>query len=193
MAVTYEYRDGNSQVGTMTCDRECGATFNDGEADITASAFRQRARAAGWKSVRPNPYLQEDVCPQCHAEVTDFEVKARGRQHAAMSMYAENDGRFPDDAPVLVRFPLKDSDPRDDWPWLPGTILGQCPGYNHAPGDEWHVVVDGRGDLAEPDPETPGEWTYPACFRTADEIQLTTEEEWARRSIPAPTTESEDT
>jgi hypothetical protein len=100
-----------------------------------------------------------------------------------MSMYAENDGRFPDDAPVMVRFPLKGSDPRETWPWLPGTILGQCPG----PTSEWHVVIDGRGDLAEPDPETPGEWTYPACYRTADEIQRTTEEEWAARSIPAPT------
>ncbi|MGI5293304.1 hypothetical protein ACQEVF_59705 [Nonomuraea polychroma] len=103
-----------------------------------------------------------------------------------MSMYAENDGRFPDDAAVLVRYPLKGDDDRDNWPWLPGSILGQCPG----PGPEWHVVIDGRGDLAEPDPDHPGEWLYPACFRTAEEIQLTTEDEWARRSTPSPTSEA---
>jgi hypothetical protein len=86
-----------------------------------------------------------------------------------VSTYAENDGRFPDESPVLVRYPLKDGAPRDIWPWLPGTILGQChPGTGE---QEWHVVVDGRDDLAVPDLEDPGGLLYPACFRTADEIR----------------------
>jgi len=86
-------------------------------------------------------------------------------------MYADNDGRFPDDSVVLVRYPLP-SDRQDDrtaWPWLRGTILGQC-----GP-DEWHIVVDGVEELGEPDPDdSDGELLYPACFRDSSEIHNTT-------------------
>ncbi|MEU4234317.1 hypothetical protein AB0F17_59430 [Nonomuraea sp. NPDC026600] len=67
MAVTYEAQ-GAGHVGTMTCDRECGGAFYDGETDTTASAFRRRAREAGWGSERPNAYQQWDVCPACRVK-----------------------------------------------------------------------------------------------------------------------------
>jgi hypothetical protein len=89
-----------------------------------------------------------------------------------VSRYQENDGRFPDDASVLVRYPLDDKEDRETWPWLPGSILGQ------GASDEWHVVVDGSDDLAEPDPEHPSEFLYPACFRDASELRLITESEF---------------
>jgi len=88
-------------------------------------------------------------------------------------LYAENDGRFPDDAPVLVKFPIvgadyPDCDPKDreTWPWLPGHVLGQC-GPN-----EWHVVVDGVPELGEIYPEEQdGAPLFPAAFRDASELR----------------------
>jgi hypothetical protein len=83
-------------------------------------------------------------------------------------MYADNDGRFPDDSAVLVRYPLtaeQDKGDRNAWPWLPGTVLGQC---GH---DEWHVVVDGVEELAEPSDDGPDVLLYPACFRDSSEIR----------------------
>lgn len=50
--------------------------------------------------------------------------------------YADNDGTWPDETEVEVRFPTSDGQARSDWPWLPGTVLGQC-----GPG-EWHVLID---------------------------------------------------
>lgn len=85
-----------------------------------------------------------------------------------MSLYADNDDQFPDDSPVLVRYPLPSGrqDDRTEWPWLPGTILGQC-----GP-DEWHIVVDGVEEMAEDDPDDPdGEPLYPTCFRDSSEIR----------------------
>jgi hypothetical protein len=38
----------------------------------------------------------------------------------------ENDGRFPDESPVEVRYPRSKEQERGDreqWPWLPGTIV----------------------------------------------------------------------
>ena len=69
-------------------------------------------------------------------------------------MDEDNDGRFPDDSPVLVRYP-RDKEERGDrsaWAWLPGTILSQC-----GP-DEWHVCVEARelavlDDGSRPRPE----------------------------------------
>jgi hypothetical protein len=87
---------------------------------------------------------------------------------AMTGMYADNDGRFPDESSVLVRCPLtgeQENGDRKDWPWLPGTVLGQC-----GP-DEWHVVVDGVEEFGEPDPDDPDEVLYPACFRDSSEIR----------------------
>lgn len=79
--------------------------------------------------------------------------------------YDDNDGRFPEDASVLVKFPLPGTGKdREDWPWLPGTILGQS-GPN-----EWHIAVDGVPELAETDPQSQ-ELLYPACFRDASELR----------------------
>jgi hypothetical protein len=81
--------------------------------------------------------------------------------------YVDNDGRFPDEARVEARFPLTAADhrDRDDWPWLPATVLGQC-----GP-DEWHERIDVE-DLAEDDADlAEGERWYPACFRDASELR----------------------
>ena len=58
-------------------------------------------------------------------------------------MYDEddNDGRFPDESPVEVRYPRSkqgEQGDREQWPWLPGTIVEQC-----GP-DEWYVCVEER-------------------------------------------------
>jgi hypothetical protein len=53
----------------------------------------------------------------------------------------DNDGRFPDESPVEVRYPRskqEDQADRDTWPWLPGSIVEQC-----GP-DEWYVCVEVR-------------------------------------------------
>ena len=40
----------------------------------------------------------------------------------------DNDGKFPDESPVEVRFPHKQEEQgdREQGPWLPGTIVEQC-------------------------------------------------------------------
>jgi hypothetical protein len=58
----------------------------------------------------------------------------------------DNDGKFPDEGPVEVRHPRSKQEERGDreqWPWLPGTIVEQC-----GP-DEWYVCVEVR-ELAVP-------------------------------------------
>ena len=50
----------------------------------------------------------------------------------------DNDGRFPDEAPVLTPYPLTPEQAHGDraaWPWLRGWIVSQC-----GP-DEWEVCV----------------------------------------------------
>jgi hypothetical protein len=80
-----------------------------------------------------------------------------------------NDGRFPEETPVLVRYPLRDNSTsdRNSWPWLPGTVLEQC-----GP-DEWRVVVEVRSlaepDLSVPNGAAPENLLYPACFRDETE------------------------
>ncbi len=74
-----------------------------------------------------------------------------------------NDVKFPEDTPVLVRYPLTRDQERGDrsaWPWLPGTIVEQC-----GP-DEWQVcvVVD---ELAR---NQNGEPWFPCCFRDSSEL-----------------------
>ena len=54
----------------------------------------------------------------------------------------DNDGRFPDDSCVEVRYPRTRQEEYGDraaWPWLPGSIVEQC-----GP-DEWRVCVEDRG------------------------------------------------
>jgi hypothetical protein len=88
-----------------------------------------------------------------------------------------NDGRFPDDSPVEVRYPRTRQEELGDrlaWPWLPASILGQC-----GP-DEWYVCVDVR-ELSTLDDGGPplagtadGELFYPCCFRDASEVRRVT-------------------
>jgi hypothetical protein len=93
-------------------------------------------------------------------------------------MMHENDSRFPDESPVLVRYPLdgpRSVSDRAEWPWLPGTIEQQC-----GP-DEWLVTIEDRR-LAElgdgsPAPEgTPFEdLLFPQCYRDSSELRPTPE------------------
>jgi len=105
-------------------------------------------------------------------------------------MVDENYGRFPDESPVLVRYPLQPGperqpgQPQDEhlaalraeretWPWLPGIIEQQC-----GP-DEWLVTIEDRrlavAEDGSPAPEgTPDEdLLFPQCFRDSSEIQRT--------------------
>jgi hypothetical protein len=87
---------------------------------------------------------------------------------------SDNDGRFPDDSPVLVRYPRTTADERGDrdrWPWLPGSILQQ------GGPDEWLVCVEVRdlASLHDGRPAAAGtaeeDLFYPCCFRDATEIR----------------------
>lgn len=92
--------------------------------------------------------------------------------------HGRNDGVFPEETPVLVRYPLhaEQADDRSSWPWLPGTVLEQC-GPN-----EWLILVE-VSVLAEPGPAVsddanPGSLLYPACFRDSTEIRAAGVQEW---------------
>ena len=86
----------------------------------------------------------------------------------------DNDGRFPDGSLVKVRYPRTPNEEQGDrcaWPWLPGSILGQC-----GP-DEWHVCVEAR-ELATLDDGSPApagtayeDLFSPCCFRDSSEIR----------------------
>jgi hypothetical protein len=93
-------------------------------------------------------------------------------------MMHENDGRFPDESPVLVRYPLhgpSSVSDRAEWPWLPGTIEQQC-----GP-DEWLVTIEDRRlaelDDGSPAPQgTPDEdLLFPQCYRDSSELRPTPE------------------
>ncbi len=87
---------------------------------------------------------------------------------------SNNDGRFPDDSRVEVRYPRTRQEEHGDraaWPWLPGTIVEQC-----GP-DEWQVCVEDR-DVAvlrdgRPAPRNTASRNlyYPMCFRDSSEIR----------------------
>ena len=66
---------------------------------------------------------------------------------------------YPEDTPVLVRFPLpgQSSTDRDSWPWLRGTITAVCG------EDEWQVIVT--------DPRMEQNGTYPLAHRDASELR----------------------
>jgi len=84
----------------------------------------------------------------------------------------DNDGKFPDEGPVEVRYPRSEEQgDRGRWPWLPGTIVEQC-----GP-DEWYVcvvarelaVLDDGGPAAD---SRPGDDPFfPCCFRDSSEIR----------------------
>jgi hypothetical protein len=86
----------------------------------------------------------------------------------------DNDGRFPDDSRVEVRYPRTRQEEYGDraaWPWLPGSIVQQC-----GP-DEWQVCVEDR-DVAvlrdgRPAPRNTASRNlyYPMCFRDSSEIR----------------------
>jgi hypothetical protein len=89
-------------------------------------------------------------------------------------MEFDNDGRFPDDSAVEVRYPLDQEQERGDrsrWPWLPGSIISQ------GGPDEWYVCVEARAlatleDGQAAPPGTAEELLYyPCCFRDASEIR----------------------
>lgn len=92
----------------------------------------------------------------------------------------DNDGRFPDDTEVLVRYPSgpapRPTGPgsladRETWPWLRGIITGQC-----GP-DEWKVTIQERSlavlEDGSPAPDgTPDDDLYfPQCFRDSSELR----------------------
>ena len=93
-------------------------------------------------------------------------------------MDEDNDGRFPDDSLVEVRYPRnlqQELGDRSGWPWLPGSILSQ-----RGP-DEWHVCVEAC-ELAVLDDGSPapagtadGELLYPCCFRDGNELRCVTD------------------
>jgi hypothetical protein len=86
----------------------------------------------------------------------------------------DNDGKFPDESPIEVRYPLSKQEERgnrEQWLWLPGTIVEQC-----GP-DERYVCVEVR-DLAvlrdgrrAPRGTASRNLYYPCCFRDGSEIR----------------------
>jgi hypothetical protein len=85
-----------------------------------------------------------------------------------------NDGRFPDDSLVEVRFPRsrqEEHGDREQWPWLPGEIVRQC-----GP-DEWlicvtdHEVARLRNGRRAPRGTSPLKLYYLHCYRDASQIR----------------------
>ena len=86
----------------------------------------------------------------------------------------QNDGRFPDESDVLVRYPAYGMTPdhaRETWPWMPGVIENQC-----GP-EEWLVTVyaDELAALEDGTPAPEGtagiDKYFPQCFRSAEELK----------------------
>lgn len=86
----------------------------------------------------------------------------------------DNDGRFPEDSAVEVRYPRNKAEEQGDrsaWPWLPGLVLEQC-----GP-DEWQVLVQSPElatleDGTVPPAGTPDdELCFPVCFRDSSELR----------------------
>ena len=99
-------------------------------------------------------------------------------------MDEDNDGRFPDDSLVEVRYPRTRQEEQGDrsrWPWLPGSIVEQCG------ADEWRVCVEVRElavlrDGRRPPRSTPARnLYYPCCFRDSTEIRPRTASSGAGR------------
>jgi hypothetical protein len=86
----------------------------------------------------------------------------------------DNDGKFPDESPVEVRYPRSKQEEQADrgtWPWLSGTIVEQC-----GP-DEWYVCIEVRELAVLQDGQRAPRGTasrklyYPFCFRDSSEIR----------------------
>ena len=104
----------------------------------------------------------------------------------------DNDGKFPDEILVEVRYPRSKQEEKGDrerWPWLPGTIVEQC-----GP-EEWYVCVEVR-ELAvlrdgrrAPRGTASRNLCYPCCFRDGSKIRPRTTPgsaaSGARRGRPA--------
>jgi hypothetical protein len=89
----------------------------------------------------------------------------------------DNDGRYPDESPVEARYPRskqEEQSDREQWPWLPGTMVEQC-----GP-DDWYVCVEVRELAVLRDGRRPPRGTasrnlyYLCCFRGRSEIRLRT-------------------
>ena len=102
--------------------------------------------------------------------------RTRSRQGGTPMTYDDNDndGRFPDESRVEVRYPRTRQEEHGDraaWPWLPGSIVEQC-----GP-DEWRVCVEDRGVAVlrdgRPAPRNTASRNlyYPMCFRDSSEIR----------------------
>ena len=85
-----------------------------------------------------------------------------------------NDGRFPDDSPVLARYLVDGRQPashRQAWPWPVGAVEQQC-----GP-DEWLVTVEDRcvDELEDsnpaPDGTPDGDLLFPQCHRGSSELR----------------------
>ena len=60
------------------------------------------------------------------ANDNDTTLSAWLREGASMHEDEDNDGRFPDESPVEIRYPRSKQEERGDrsrWPWLAGSIL----------------------------------------------------------------------
>lgn len=85
-------------------------------------------------------------------------------------MDKDNDGKFPDESPVEVRYPRSKQEEhvhREQWPWLPGTIAEQC-----GP-DRWYVCVEVRelAVLRAPRGTAGRNLCYPCCSGDGSEIR----------------------
>ena len=79
----------------------------------------------------------------------------------------DNDGKFPDESPVEVRYPRskqEEQGDREQWPWLPSSIVEQC-----GP-DEWRARRGARAgrpagtDGGHPRGTASRNLDYPGCF-----------------------------
>src|SRR5271157_3208727 len=102
----------------------------------------------------------------------------------------DNDGKFPDESPVEVRYPRsrqEEQGDRERWPWLPGTIVEQC-----GP-DEWYVCIEVRELAVLRDGRRAQRGTasrnlyYPCCFRDGSEIRPRTASSRAAPATPGRT------
>ncbi len=85
----------------------------------------------------------------------------------------DNDGKFPDESPVEVRYPRSKQEEQGDrarWPWLPGSIVGRC-----GP-DEWNVCIEVaswpcRATAGASRGTASRNLYYPGCLRDSSEIR----------------------